>query len=222
MLEKYKTIYCGGEGEIIEKKSRFIATVRLVENEKEVLDFIEEMRKKYWNATHNCFAYVIGENREIIRCSDDGEPSGTAGKPMLDVLLGEGMYNTAVVVTRYFGGTLLGTGGLVRAYSKAVQEGLSQSDVIEKQYGAIIEIGTDYNGVGKIQYLIGERKIPTLNSEYTDKVKIQVILPISDVDEFCADLTESTNGRAKIEIADKLYYAILNGKVLMGEELRGE
>lgn len=222
MLERYKTIYRGGEGEMIEKKSRFIATVRLVENEQEALDFIEEMRKKYWNATHNCFAYVIGENREMIRCSDDGEPGGTAGKPMLDVLLGEGMYNTAVVVTRYFGGTLLGTGGLVRAYSKAVQEGLSQSDVIEKQYGAIIEIGTDYNGVGKIQYLIGERKIPTLNSEYTDKVKIQVILPISDVDKFCADLTESTNGRANIEIADKLYYAILNGKVLMGEELRGE
>lgn len=222
MLERYKTIYRGGEGEMIEKKSRFIATVRMVENEQEALDFIEEMRKKYWNATHNCFAYVIGENRETIRCSDDGEPGGTAGKPMLDVLLGEGMYNTAVVVTRYFGGTLLGTGGLVRAYSKAVQEGLSQSDVIEKQYGAIIEIGTDYNGVGKIQYLIGERKIPTLNSEYTDKVKIQVILPISDVDKFCADLTESTNGRANIEIADKLYYAILNGKVLMGEELRGE
>ncbi|MEE1030643.1 MAG: YigZ family protein [Ruminococcus sp.] len=222
MLERYKTIYCGGEGEIIEKKSRFIATVRLVESEEEALSFIEEMRKKYWNATHNCFAYVIGENRETVRCSDDGEPSGTAGKPMLDVLLGEGMYNTAVVVTRYFGGTLLGTGGLVRAYSKAVQEGLAQSDVIEKQYGAIIEIGTDYNGIGKIQYLIGERKIPTLQAEYTDKVKIQVILPIADVDKFKADLTEATNGRAKIEVTENLYYAILNGKVLMGEDLRGE
>lgn len=222
MLERYKTIYCGGEGEIIEKKSRFIATVRLVESEEEALSFIEEMRKKYWNATHNCFAYVIGENRETVRCSDDGEPSGTAGKPMLDVLLGEGMYNTAVVVTRYFGGTLLGTGGLVRAYSKAVREGLAQSDVIEKQYGAIIEIGTDYNGIGKIQYLIGERKIPTLQAEYTDKVKIQVILPIADVDKFKADLTEATNGRAKIEVTENLYYAILNGKVLMGEDLRGE
>lgn len=222
MLERYKTIYCGGEGEIIEKKSRFIATVRLVESEEEALSFIEEMRKKYWNATHNCFAYVIGENRETVRCSDDGEPSGTAGKPMLDVLLGEGMYNTAVVVTRYFGGTLLGTGGLVRAYSKAVQEGLAQSDVIEKQYGVIIEIGTDYNGIGKIQYLIGERKIPTLQAEYTDKVKIQVILPIADVDKFKADLTEATNGRAKIEVTENLYYAILNGKVLMGEDLRGE
>lgn len=221
MLERYKTIYQGNEGEIIEKKSRFIATVRLVESEEEALAFIEEMRKKYWNATHNCFAYVIGEQREVVRCSDDGEPSGTAGKPMLDVLLGEELYNTAVVVTRYFGGTLLGTGGLVRAYSKAVQEGLAQSKIIEKEYGAVLEIGTDYNGVGKIQYLIGEKKIPTLDSEYTDKVKIRVLLPVSEVERFQAELTEATNGRAKMEVQEKLYYALLDGQVLMGEELRG-
>lgn len=103
---------------------------------------------------------------------------------MLDVLLGEELYNTAVVVTRYFGGTLLGTGGLVRAYSKAVQEGLAQSDLIEKQYGNILEIGTDYNGVGKIQYLIGENKIPVLESEYTDKVRFQVLLPMSETEHF--------------------------------------
>ena len=127
MLEEYRTVYEGGRGEIVEKKSRFIATVRPVKKEEEALAFIEEMRKKYWDATHNCFAYVIGERREIMRCSDDGEPGGTAGKPMLDVLLGEKLYNTAVVVTRYFGGTLLGTGGLVRAYSKAAQEGISAS-----------------------------------------------------------------------------------------------
>ena len=89
MLEEYKTVYEGGQGEIVEKKSRFIATVRPVQTEEEALIFIEEMRKKYWDATHNCFAYVIGERREIMRCSDDGEPGGTAGKPMLDVLLGE-------------------------------------------------------------------------------------------------------------------------------------
>ncbi len=222
MLENYKTIYRGNVGEIIEKKSRFIATVRLVETEEEAIAFIEEMRKKYWNATHNCFAYVIGENRECVRCSDDGEPSGTAGKPMLDVLLGEGMYNTAVVVTRYFGGTLLGTGGLVRAYSKAVQEGIAQSTVIEKQYGAIISIDTDYTGIGKIQYFIGERKIPILESEYTDKVQLKVIMPVGEVDRFLADLTEATNGRAKLEISENLYYAVLEGLVLMGEDLKGE
>lgn len=222
MLERYKTIYQGNVGDIIEKKSRFIATVRLVENEEEALAFIEEMRKKYWNATHNCFAYVIGEHREIVRCSDDGEPSGTAGKPMLDVLLGEELYNTAVVVTRYFGGTLLGTGGLVRAYSKAVQEGLAQSRIIEKQYGTILEIGTDYQGLGKIQYIIGENKIPLLDSQYTDVVTLQVLLPVGDKERFAAELTEGTNGRARIEEKEELYYGVLEGQVLLGDALRGE
>lgn len=222
MLERYKTIYQGNVGEMIEKKSRFIATVRLVENEEEALAFIEEMRKKYWNATHNCFAYVIGEHREIVRCSDDGEPSGTAGKPMLDVLLGEELYNTAVVVTRYFGGTLLGTGGLVRAYSKAVQEGLAQSRIIEKQYGTILEIGTDYQGLGKIQYIIGENKIPLLDSQYTDVVTLQVLLPVGDKERFAAELTEGTNGRARIEEKEELYYGVLEGQVLLGDALRGE
>ena len=221
MLECYKTVYRGSEGEIIEKKSRFIATVRLVESEEEALAFIEEIRKKYWNATHNCYAYVIGERRELVRCSDDGEPSGTAGRPMLDVLLGENLYNTAVVVTRYFGGTLLGTGGLVRAYSRAVQEGLAQSDIIEKIYGAILQIETDYNGLGKIQYLIGERKIPVLESEYTDKVVLRIILPVGEVEKIQAELVEATNGKVITEVAEKLYYAVLNGNVLMGEELRG-
>lgn len=222
MLERYKTIYRGNVGEIIEKKSRFIATVRLVESEEEALAFIEEMRKKYWNATHNCFAYVIGEHREIVRCSDDGEPSGTAGKPMLDVLLGEELYNTAVVVTRYFGGTLLGTGGLVRAYSKAVQEGLAQSQIIEKQYGIILEIGTDYQGLGKIQYIIGENKIPLLDSQYTDVVTLQVLLPMGEKERFVAELIEGTNGRVQIEEKEELYYGVLDGNVLMGEALRGE
>ena len=132
MQKEYKTVYTGGEGEIIEKKSRFIATVRPVESEEEALAFIEEMRKKYWDARHNCYVYSVGMNREATRCSDDGEPSGTAGRPMLDVILGQDIYNVAVVVTRYFGGVLLGTGGLVRAYSLAVQTGLAASTVITK------------------------------------------------------------------------------------------
>ena len=102
-MEQYKTVLEGGTGEIVEKKSRFIATVRPVKNEEEALAFLEEMRKKYWDARHNCYAYSIGKNREFTRCSDDGEPSGTAGRPMLDVILGEDIYNVAVVVTRYFG-----------------------------------------------------------------------------------------------------------------------
>ena len=133
MTEQYKTVYEGGEGELVEKKSRFIATVRPVKTEEEANQFVEEMRKKYWDARHNCSAFVIGDRQEISRCSDDGEPAQTAGRPMLDVLLKEEIHNVCVVVTRYFGGTLLGTGGLVRAYQKATQTGLENSVIIDKQ-----------------------------------------------------------------------------------------
>lgn len=218
MLEQYNTIYEGGEGEIIEKKSRFIATVRLVKTEEEALSFIEEMRKKYWNATHNCYAYVIGERKETMRCSDDGETSGTAGKPMLDVLLGEDLYNTAVVVTRYFGGTLLGTGGLVRAYSKAVQEGLACSRIITKHHGILLEIGTDYNGVGKLQYLFGQRGIPITDSRYTEDVKLQVLVPKSEENAVKKAVTEATSARASITDLKELYYASLDGEYLTFED----
>ena len=126
-----------GKARSWKKKSRFIATVRPVQTEEEALAFIEEMKKKYWDARHNCYVYSVGKNREYTRCSDDGEPSGTAGRPMLDVILGEDIYNVAAVVTRYFGGILLGTGGLVRAYSRSLQEGLAASTVIEKTYGIL-------------------------------------------------------------------------------------
>ena len=158
MLSQYKTVYKGGEGEIVEKKSRFIATVVPVHSEEEALKFVEAMKKKYWNATHNCYAYVI-ENHELQRYSDDGEPGGTAGKPMLDVLIGEEIHNAAIVVTRYFGGTLLGTGGLVRAYSAAAKQGLASSVIITKNPGVKLRLATDYAGLGKIQYILGQRGI---------------------------------------------------------------
>lgn len=217
MLNQYKTIYEGGEGEIVEKKSLFIATVRLVESEEEALAFIEEMKKKYWDARHNCFVYSVGMNREYTRCSDDGEPSGTAGRPMLDVILGEDIYNVAVVVTRYFGGILLGTGGLVRAYSKAVQEGLANSCVIEKKYGISMEVETDYTGIGRIQYLAGERKLPILDSEYTDKVVLKLLVPSDEVDGVQKAITEGTNGRAKMRKEKDLYFAKVEGEVLVFE-----
>ena len=198
-MEQYKTVLEGGTGEIVEKKSRFIATVRPVKNEEEALAFLEEMRKKYWDARHNCYAYSIGKNREFTRCSDDGEPSGTAGRPMLDVILGEDIYNVAVVVTRYFGGVLLGTGGLVRAYSKAVQEGLAGSLVIEKKKGISLKVTTDYTGIGKIQYIAGERQIPILDSEYTDKVILKLLVPDAETEAVQKAITEGTNGRAGME-----------------------
>ena len=143
----YRVLLSGGEGEYVEKKSRFIATLRACESEEEAVRFIEEMKKKYWDARHNCSAFVIGGRAELTRCSDDGEPSGTAGRPMLEVLTGEGIRNAAVVVTRYFGGVLLGTGGLVRAYTQAVKEGLRNCRVgrMRPGYEAVAE--ADY-GVG--------------------------------------------------------------------------
>lgn len=204
-----KIVYEGGEGELIEKKSRFIATVKPVDSEYEALEFIAGLKKKYWNATHNCFAFVIGERQEIQRCSDDGEPQGTAGRPMLDVLLGEDVHNVAVVVTRYFGGTLLGTGGLVRAYSRSVQEGLKQSIIIEKTKGSRITIRTDYNGVGKLQYLLGQRGIPIVDSQYTDVVKLQLLVEAEKNTELKEAVTEATSGKAGWEEEKDLSFAFI-------------
>ena len=214
-MKQMKIVYEGGEGELIEKKSRFIATVRPVESEEEAVAFIAAMKKKYWNATHNCSAFVIGENHQIQRCSDDGEPQGTAGRPMLDVLLGEDVHNTAVVVTRYFGGTLLGTGGLVRAYSRAVQEGLKGSRIVEKKTGALLSIRTDYNGIGKIQYLLGQRGLSITNSGYTDIVVIETLVPEDQTGELKEAVTEATNGRAEFLKEEAVCFAFLDGEPLI-------
>lgn len=203
----YKAVYQGGSGEIEEKKSRFIATIRPVESEEEAVSFIAEMKKQYWDARHNCSAFIIGRNQEFTRCSDDGEPSGTAGRPMLDVLLKEGIHNAAVVVTRYFGGTLLGTGGLVRAYQRSVQEGLKNCVVIEKNQGRILEIGTDYNGMGKIQYLLGNEKIAVLDTVYSDEVKMTVIVPEEKKAYIEKNIIDATGAKAELVWKQKAEFA---------------
>ena len=203
MLLECKIVYRGGQGEIVEKKSRFIATVRPVSNEEEALAFIEEMRKKYWDARHNCFA----------RFSDDGEPGGTAGKPMLDVLLGEELHNVAVVVTRYFGGTLLGTGGLVRAYSKAVKAGLMESIIGVRTVGVKLTIGMDYTLLGKVQYILGERRIPILDSAYTDKAEIFCLVPAGGLADLKADLIEGTSGKALLTEGEACHFAEIEGDI---------
>lgn len=213
MSDKYKIVYKGGEGEIIEKKSRFIAYVKPVNTEEEACIFIESIKKMNWNATHNCSAIVIGENNEFSRCNDDGEPSSTAGKPMLEVLINEGVHNVAVVVTRYFGGTLLGTGGLVRAYQSAVKAGLSSSVIVEKQRGSRYRIETDYNGIGKIQYIIASLDIFTVDTMYSDKVEAEVMVGSNIEKEFVNKVTEGTNGKAVINKIEEVGYIIIDGKV---------
>lgn len=205
-FQPYKIVYEGGVGEIVEKKSRFIATVAPVESEEEAAAFIESVKKKYYDARHNCPAFVIGKNKELTRCSDDGEPGGTAGKPILEVLLGAGITNTAIVVTRYFGGTLLGTGGLVRAYTQAAQEGIAASGIATMRYGATMRIQADYTDLGKIQHLLGNKEIPILFSDYTDKVELTVQVPEEMAEGLRKELTESTGARAVMEITGKGYY----------------
>ena len=211
MAAEYRTVYTGGEGEIVEKKSRFIATAAPVRSEEEALQIIEQIRKKYWDARHNCYAYVIGERGELERFSDDGEPGGTTGKPILEVIKGEELRNTLIVVTRYFGGTLLGTGGLVRAYSAAAKAGIASSVIITRIPGIKLHITTEYTGLGKIQYILGQRGITTLDSVYTDKVELEVLTAEAEAEAVKAELTEGTNGQAIIEIGAVCHFAKING-----------
>ena len=213
MKEAYKTVYEGGCGEYIVKKSRFIATVYPVDSEEAALQVVEDMKKKYWDASHNCSAYIIGAEQSIMRCSDDGEPSKTAGKPMLDILIAHELTNIVVVVTRYFGGTLLGTGGLVKAYQAATLEGLNQCKVITKELGIRTELRTDYNLVGKLQYYFNQEQLTILSSEYTDIVRFELLIPPSLCDQFTKKIAELTNGSAIPDELDKVYFTIHNGEV---------
>lgn len=204
--ESYRVVLEGGQGELVEKKSRFTASVRPAQSEEEAAAFVEEIKKKYWDASHNCSAFVIGKRAELTRCSDDGEPSGTAGRPMLEVLLGEGIRNAVVVVTRYFGGTLLGTGGLVRAYGGAVKAGLAASRLGMMRYGVRLLIDTDYSGSGRILHLLGQKGIKPENIDYTDRVRIGLVAPLEAEASLIKDITEATGGRAVLMEVENLYF----------------
>lgn len=197
-MSEYIVIKEGAEGLYEEKKSRFIGMTFKVDNEEQVAAILEAVRKKYWDARHNCHAFVIGENNEITRCSDDGEPSGTAGKPILEVITGAGVHNCLVVVTRYFGGTLLGTGGLVRAYTKAAKDSLSNSRLARLVQGEEYSIVTDYNSIGKIQYIVPQFNAKITDSVYTDKVEVFVEVVKEDSKALLNQITEGTGGRALI------------------------
>lgn len=214
---KSVSLYKGIVDELVEKKSRFIVSVIPVTSMEEAQESLEVIRKKYYDARHNCFAYVIGNNGEEIRCSDDGEPSGTAGKPMLDVIQGSGIKNILVVVTRYFGGTLLGTGGLVRAYTQATQLGIAGSVLIEKEWGQYLDIRTDYNGIGKVQYILGEHQIHIVDSEYTDVVKVTAMVPCHKMSEIIDLITEGTHGKAELTSGNQKWYAMVEGQLQIFE-----
>ena len=195
-VTRFKTVADAGEAEIVEKKSRFIAYVFPVENEEEAQNKIEAIRKKHHSARHNCYAYQIGTKNEIQKASDDGEPSGTAGKPIIEVLTGEDVKNTLIVVTRYFRGILLGTGGLVRAYGKSAKAGLENAGIIEKVLCQRIRITADYTLLGKIQYEAGKKNIITEDTIYTDKAEMIVLAEYDKADRFIKTITEVTSAAA--------------------------
>ena len=195
-MEEYLVVESQGVGEIIEKKSRFIAHVIPVDSEQEALGHIEAIRKKYWDARHNCFAFVIGKNNEIQRFSDDGEPQGTAGKPILEVLLTGNIHNALIVVTRYFGGTLLGTGGLVRAYGMSAKAGVENAVVKRLCSGMKVEFIADYNSIGKIKYIMGQMGIEAEDEQYAENITISVKIKECDYKQFKTKVTDATNGKA--------------------------
>ncbi|OUO25500.1 YigZ family protein [Eubacterium sp. An3] len=215
MMIRHKAVFEAGRGEIVEKKSRFIAHVQAVDSVEEAQEFIEAVKKKYWDARHNCSAFSVGEMNPLTRCSDDGEPGGTAGKPILEVIQGSGIRNIVIVVTRYFGGTLLGTGGLVRAYTEAAKAGIENAVIIEKIPATRMKLFTEYTDLGKIQYILAQNQVTVENTEYTDKVEIRALFPEKEKKALCRALTEGTGGRVHIEDGEDVYYGTAEGEVII-------
>lgn len=205
--ECYKTVANTGEALLIEKKSKFITHVRPVCDEAAALEFLAEMRSEYSDATHNVYAYVIDENN-IFRYSDDGEPGGTAGMPVLDTIRKEGLVDVAVVVTRYFGGTLLGTGGLVHAYGAACRLGLENAGMITRILCQQYSVKVDYTLVGKMQYKIASAEYILEDTIYENEVEFRLCLKKEEIEKFKDEVTELTCGKAIIKKIGEKYIDI--------------
>ncbi|WP_411345592.1 YigZ family protein [Paenibacillus sp. WLX1005] len=204
--ERYKTIKQTGAKEIVIKKSRFIGHSKPVATEEEALAFIESIKKQHWNATHNCSAYLIGSRGDIQRQSDDGEPSGTAGKPILEVIKNQGLQDIVIVVTRYFGGIMLGAGGLIRAYTDgavaAIEAGQSITNVLHEE----VQVEIEYTWLGKLENELRNRGIRMGETEFTDKVILHCLPIASESETFQAWMTDLTQGQAEIVPGEQQYY----------------
>ena len=198
MTSQYKTIKQPAEELIIEKKSEFIGQIFPVEDISEVHEIQEALRVKHKTANHNCYAYVLGVKGNYLGLSDDGEPSGTAGRPILAVLQGEKLTNVLLIVTRYFGGTLLGTGGLVRAYTAAAKAALEAAEIVTKIYGIQLEIIISYPDLQKVQYAFEQQGIPIIESGFSDVVTLKVEIPTTKQAELEKTISTITKGAGKI------------------------
>ena len=190
-----------GVGEIEEKKSRFIAHIYSVNSEEEAEQYIYKIKKKYWDARHNCYAYIIGNKGQVQRFSDDGEPQGTAGKPILDIISTSGLVNCLIIVTRYFGGVLLGTGGLIRAYQAASKEGLQNSDIAMVSDGIAARIVTDYNAYGRLQYICSDTGVDITQADFGAEVIIMLVADTAKMCSFEKRITDAFSGN--IVLTDK-------------------
>jgi uncharacterized YigZ family protein len=210
MLSRYFTVRQEvSEHEIIIQKSRFIAHIKRAENEGEAQEFIQALKKKYWDANHNCSAYLIGENDHIQKANDDGEPSGTAGVPILEVLKKKKLKDTVVVITRYFGGIKLGAGGLIRAYGKATSEGLEAAGIVERRLVQVIHVKIDYTWLGKVEKELRESEYIIKEIHYLDTVEVEVYVNEDQVSVFVDWLTELTNGQADLKKGETDYLEVL-------------
>ena len=205
MLSRYYTVKESGEHEIVIQKSRFIAHIKRVETEAAAQDFIQTIKKEHWDATHNCSAYLIGENDQIQKANDDGEPSGTAGVPILEVLKKKNLKDTAVVVTRYFGGIKLGAGGLIRAYGKATSEGILATGVVERKLMKVMHVTVDYTWLGKLENELRSSVYTIKEIHYLDTVEFEVFVEEGEIEQFNNWITEMTNGQGKISEGEILY-----------------
>ncbi len=206
MLPNYYTVKPFGENEIIIQKSRFIAHVSRVESEEEAQDFIALIKKQHHAASHNCSAYMIGENDQIQKANDDGEPTGTAGIPMLEVLKKKQLKDTVIVVTRYFGGIKLGGGGLIRAYGKATTEGINATGVVERRLNRLMTTTIDYTLLGKVENEIRSSDYFLQDIRYLENVQIDTFVEEEQVPSFTTWMTEITNGQAISITEGKLSY----------------
>ena len=200
----FKTISKNTTAEIVEKKSKFIANIFYIESEEEAEEIIKNIRKRYYDARHNCFAYKINKDN-ISRFSDDGEPSGTAGAPLLNIIEGKGLSNILIIVTRYFGGILLGTGGLVRAYTESAISALENAEIVNKVYGKVATLEVDYKFLDSVKYYLKNENISISNIEYKDTIFIEIEVIDEDIEKLNKQLKEKNLNIKKIAIITEKY-----------------
>jgi len=204
MQDTYRTIQKDGQAELEIKKSRFICSLKRVYTEQEAKDFIQQLKKEHWKANHNCSAFMIGQENEIQRSSDDGEPAGTAGHPMLEVLKKQELINVCAVVTRYFGGIKLGAGGLIRAYSHSVSHALEETNIVEGTLHQEVYVTIDYSLLGKLQNFLEQQNYIVEDTQFLENVTTCVL--VQDTEPFIAAITELLKGQAELQKGEKRYY----------------